>query len=73
MDAGIPGNEMVVLPAIFRKWDFGHCDVVASDGGSVKLIPWDRWLAASPEQLVFRVGIGPQWEPGGGGGGSVHN
>ena len=72
VDAGVTGNEMVVLPEIFRKSDFvrdiGHCDVVVSGGDCVELIPWDRWLAASREQLMFGAGIGPQWEPGGGGG-----
>ena len=47
---------------------FGHQNV-ASGRDCVELIPRVTWLAASRGQLVFGAGIGPQWEPGGGGGG----
>ena len=46
---------------------FGHQDV-AFARDCVKLIPRVTWFSASWGQLAFGAGIGPQWEPGGGGG-----
>ena len=74
-DAGAPGDE-IVRESDFEQ-DIGHGDEVgiallfghqdvASGRDCVELIPRVTWFAANWGQLVFGVGIGPQWEPGGG-------
>ena len=81
-DACAPGDEIVVSLETFWESDFeqdiGHCDEVGiallfghsdvvSGRDCVEFIPQVTWVAASRGQLVFGAGIGPQWEPGGGG------
>ena len=83
-DACAPGDEIVVSLETFSQKDIVHCDEVGiallfghsdvvSGRDCVEFIPQVTWVAASRGQLVFGAGIGPQWEPGEGGGGAVRD